>query len=534
MLKFCRRYIYKSPRLFLLYIVMVILKTMLSYAGIILSGKFIDILISGSSVRNLMYYCFAFAGIEIFCLALNATNGYIGSILQTKLAYNLNCDLYKKMVRLPLSYIDAQDMASLSQKINVDSNTCISFFLDTYIALYVMTLSMVISFVMILRIEYKTALILMGLAVLYGIIYKAFKNPIYVRTKEYKESYAEFFGKYYECLDATGFSKRHSVWDFFLERLDRTYHKLLKSFLSCQKVQISMGLSEGVISTVSNILIYVICGIAILNGKVTVGMFTIVLNLFGNLAGAVKFYLEYGKTYQETRVSFNRIKGLNDLKDETVGVIMPVSCDSIELKNVTFGYDKTVIEDFTYTFTRGNVYYILGHNGQGKTTLLNLILGNYIDSMKGKIFINGQDITSLNMNRVKSTLIGYSEQDPFLVSGSVKENLEIFKQDEDLTKHYADVFRLYNPYKENGLKPDTPINAQCNNLSGGEKQKISIIRQLVSDPEVMIFDEPTANLEPDMKRVFSETIEEIRKDKIVIIVSHDVGLIKDTDIVVSM
>ncbi|MBR6308161.1 MAG: ABC transporter ATP-binding protein [Lachnospiraceae bacterium] len=534
MLKFCRGYIYKRPKLFFSYIVTVILKTVMSYAGIILSGKFIDILISGSSVKSLLYYCLAFAGIEVFGLALNAINGYIGSILQTKLAYSLNCDLYRKMTRLPLSFINAQDMAYLSQRINVDSNTCISFFLDTYIALYVMTLSMVVSFAMILKIEYKTALILLGLAILYGVIYKAFKKPIYTRAKEYKESSAEFFGKYYECMDGTGFAKRHFIVGFFLSRLDKTYGKLLKSFLSYQKVQISMGLSEGVISTASSILIYVICGIAILNGKVTVGLFTIVLNLFGNLVGAVKFYLEYGKTYQETRVSYNRIENLINLKDETVGDIMPDGCDSIELKNVSFGYDKTIIDNFSYKFTKGNVYYIVGSNGRGKTTLLNLILGNYIDSMRGNVYINGWDIATLDMNSLKRTLIGYSEQDTFLVSGTVRENLEIFKSDDALVKRYADTFRLCNPAKENGLKLETPINIQCNNLSGGEKQKISIIRQFVLNPEVMIFDEPTASLEPDMKAVFSDTIEQLKKEKIVIIVTHDVGIIKDGDIVVNI
>ena len=81
---------------------------------------------------------------------------------------------------------------------------------------------------------------------------------------------------------------------------------------------------------------------------------------------------------------------------------------------------------------------------------------------------------------------------------------------------------------------DSIVNVQKNNLSGGEKQKISIIRQLILNSPIMIFDEPTANLEPAIKKVFADVVNELKSDKIIIIVTHDRDIINEDDAVIQI
>lgn len=534
MLEFCRKYVYKIPYLFCIYIATILLKTALSYVSIMLSGKLIDSFIDCLSLHMLERFCILIAVLGIVSIVLTIINGYIGSIMQTKLGYLCSKDLYQKITRLPYSYLKNQDMAYLSQRINADSNACLAFFMDTYVSLYVTAISMIVSFVMILRIEFRTAIVLIVLAMVYGFMYKVFRNPIYVSANRYKEASAHFFGKYYECMESVCFSKNHSVKNVFLEKMDKAFGGLFKDFIHYQKVQLSYVACDGFISTASSIFVYVICGIAILNGKVSIGLFTVVLNLFGNLAASVKFFLDYGKTYQETKVSYDRIEAINNLKEENCGNIVIDNCSYVKAENLSFGYNSKIIRNFSYDFHKGNVYYIVGQNGAGKTTLVNLILGNYQDSMDGNVLFNGNRICNVNMINARKNIIGYSEQDTFLVSGTVRENLELFCKNNDIMEKYVEELKLFSDKNGDGLSINSQINIQQNNLSGGEKQKISIIRQLIQNPDIMIFDEPTANLEPAIKRKFAEILQSIKKDKIIIVVTHDRDIISGEDIVVNL
>ncbi len=176
----------------------------------------------------------------------------------------------------------------------------------------------------------------------------------------------------------------------------------------------------------------------------------------------------------------------------------------------------------------------MGKNGVGKSTLLNLILGCYVDEMRGTIFIDGIDIRELDMIWLKRKVMGYSEQDTCLICGTINENLTLFGNSGNDLEKYLDAFSFCNGKVDKELLLDSQINVQQNNLSGGEKQKISIIRQLVLDPHVMIFDEPTANLESEGKKIFADILQRIKSNKIIIIVTHDPSLIGDEDVIIKM
>jgi ATP-binding cassette subfamily C protein len=316
--------------------------------------------------------------------------------------------------------------------------------------------------------------------------------------------------------------------------MDKAYDNLFIKFIRYQKTLLSLNGLDGVVSSTSNILVYMICGIAIIKGNVTIGLFTVVLNLFGNMSNSIKFFLDYGKTYQETRVSYDRINAILNMQKEKKGTIQIDNCNEIVLKNIKFGYKKNIIDGFSYNFKKGNIYYIVGKNGAGKTTLINLILGNHIDLMDGEIFFDDQKIENIDLEYAKKNLISYAEQETFLISGTIKENLELFKPSDSNSKEYIQKLNLYGEDNKSNIHENTVVNVQQNNISGGEMQKISIIRQLILNTKVMIFDEPTSNLEYTLKMKFAEIIREIKKDKIIIIITHDRDIVSDEDIIINV
>lgn len=131
------------------------------------------------------------------------------------------------------------------------------------------------------------------------------------------------------------------------------------------------------------------------------------------------------------------------------------------------------------------------------------------------------NVCNLDICSLRKKAIGFSEQETILLADTVKNNLELFnKNDKNLNEYIEQLDLLaYIRQLDNGIR--SIINTQQNNISGGEKQKISIIRQLLQNPDVMLFDEPTSALEINSKANLMKILREIKKNKIVIIVTHD-------------
>lgn len=362
-----------------------------------------------------------------------------------------------------------------------------------------------------------------------------FRKPIYNKILAHKENSSYFFSSFFECISNIEFIKRHSIMEIYEKRLDQSFSKVMSSLLDYQKVQIGLIGSDSVITTLATLMVYIVGGLSIISGKLTVGAFTITLNLFNSMLNSVKFFLNVGKAYQETLASYNRIEEILSIPYEKNGNILLDKIKTIELKNVSFKYgDKIIIQNFSYTFRRGNIYFLTGCNGVGKSTLLNLIAGQHINEYVGNILFNDINICELDIRSLRKRNLGFSEQETILLADTVQNNLELFKKDDDNLNNYIERLDLssYVRQLDNGIR--SAINTQQNNLSGGEKQKISIIRQLLLNPDVMIFDEPTSALESNSKINFMDILRAIKKDKIIIIVTHDKTLYNQEEVVIDM
>ena len=194
----------------------------------------------------------------------------------------------------------------------------------------------------------------------------------------------------------------------------------------------------------------------------------------------------------------------------------------LELKNVSFSYDKKnkIFENLNVKFYENKLVGIQGENGSGKSTLVDLIAG-FLKPSTGSISINRQDIH----NNIKDwrKLIGYVSQTPFLTSNTIKNNI-IFS-----TEKTIDEKRFENSIIQSGVKDflkKTPngIESQIGDLglklSGGQKQRITIARVLYKDPKIIILDEPTSAQDNKIEDYFLKIINELKKDKIIIIISH--------------
>ena len=518
-----------------IYIVAILINTLLAYVIIIASGRFLDLLVSGTKGSLIYRLSILIALMEISNILIKSVYSYIFTFIQTRTVYECSRDIYQKLIRQPIDYIKKQDMAYMSQRINVDANICITFFLDTYIRLYLSILALIVSLLITVEtIGVKLATIVSALMFMYILVYILFKDLIYKSAKDYRERTSIFFGGYFEALSNISFAKNHAKESLYLTRLEEVFKELFRSVLLYRGVVLSANACGEAISVVVTIIVYIICGISIIHGELTIGIFIIVLNLLGGIVDSTKFLLEYGRQYQDAKASYDRIEAIMQRDEIAEGGIYLKSIDNIKFDKVSFGYNKSLINDFSMYFEKGHVYYLVGENGAGKSTIINILIGNYINEIGGNIYYNDINIKKINMKSVREQLIGFSEQETVLVTGTIKDNLMLFATSDNQMVKYIELLKLYRGESNFGLTNDTVINVQQNNLSGGEKQKISIIRQLLQDPDVLIFDEPIANLELETKIIFAEIIQSIKKNKTIIIATHDMDIINSEDIVIKL
>ena len=236
-----------------------------------------------------------------------------------------------------------------------------------------------------------------------------------------------------------------------------------------------------------------------------------------------KFLLE--KIQKDFKNFRQKIKPINDVKK--------IKINNLKLENIHFRYNKKkeyLIKNFNFNFKKNNIYLIQGVSGRGKTTLINLIMG-FLKPDKGKIIINNKiDLNDKNIGKFQSNVM-LSPQFSYLFNDTLKRNITLnFSDDKNIdTKKFNEIctkFNFKNELREFFYNPSKKIGPKGQNLSGGQIQRISLARTLYNDRNLIIFDEPTNNLDNKNKKIIIELIKKIKTNKIIIILSHDVDIEK--------
>lgn len=207
--------------------------------------------------------------------------------------------------------------------------------------------------------------------------------------------------------------------------------------------------------------------------------------------------------------------------------------DRIELKHVTFSYtlaENKALDDVSFTFEKGRFYGVIGENGGGKTTLCNLLRGlipNFFKGdLSGQVLYDGTDMKDLDVDAL-SVDIGYVFQNPFTQISGVKktvfeevalglENLGV--PPEEIVKRVIDVLKLI---EIEHLALNNPTE-----LSGGQRQRVAFASIIVMDPDILVIDEPTSQLDPEGSRRIFDIIETLKKrNKTIVLVEHKINMI---------
>ncbi|WP_368244913.1 ABC transporter ATP-binding protein [Clostridium tertium] len=243
--------------------------------------------------------------------------------------------------------------------------------------------------------------------------------------------------------------------------------------------------------------------------------------------------------YPKAQVSANRIKEILDedpiIKSPENGVKDTEIKGLVEFDNVSFVYpngEEAVLKDISFTAKKGETIAFIGSTGSGKSTLINLI-PRFYDVTKGSIKIDGVDVRDYELKALRKK-IGFIPQKTLLFTGSIASNIKFGKKNADTgeVEYSAKVAQAYDFISRKPKKFDEVISEGGSNVSGGQKQRLSIARAIVRKPEIYIFDDSFSALDFKTDAILRKRLKSETKDSVVLIVAQRIGSIMDADKIV--
>lgn len=530
-----------DKRLFLILLVNVAVKAFQPFPNIILSGLIIDSITQGKAFPIFLRYIGLMFGINFLIAAVGIYLGKAKEYLFLKFTNKLDNDINKKCLEMDYEQFNDsyfQDTILLINQMVQGNNyfTNISNVFDTFSQIIVL-IGIVVIMTMLNRWLLLIALSVIILQSLLHIVRQRYNRQFQMDTisEQRKLGYMSQIPK---RIPAKKDIDIFNLGEYVVNRIE-AFQKNMLDF-SMQRIK-----KDGVIETFTYLLsiifqisAYVLIGIKAFKGEITAGEFTIGITSLINFMAASSFiatnmlnfynglfYINKYKMFLEFKGKFDDNSGIT-LNDLDLGDV------EIEFKNVSFRYPNStsyVLRNINLKMNSKEKLAIVGYNGAGKTSFT-LLLTRMYDPTEGEILLNGIDIRKINY-REYLKIFSTVNQDFFLFPFSILENIQpcsiVSEQEKDkvmeLCRRYGLEERINRMYK--GL--DTPITKELFaagvDLSGGERQKIAILRALYKDSAVLVLDEPTAALDPVAEYEIYRKFAEISEGKLTVYISHRIN-----------
>lgn len=291
-------------------------------------------------------------------------------------------------------------------------------------------------------------------------------------------------------------------------------------------------------SAIYSMAAILLLGVSVGNGKITIGSFIAAFTAISSLRNVASQL--YGAVFDVSN-HFSRLTGFFSLleleEDRTPESAEPIELSKgIAFQHVSFSYPGTstaVLEDVSFTLKPGMHYALVGENGCGKTTLVKLLIGLYKPT-SGRILVGGKDVSKM-CTAEKRRIFSAIFQDFYRYPISVRENVSLsspMPQSSNAINDTLDALRFDAPLrqKENGLDIGLGfLTQESTDLSGGEWQKLTVARSILSPAQIIVLDEPNAALDPMSEMAFYRAYEEMFASKTTLFISHRLGAVKSAD-----
>lgn len=491
----------------------------------ILYKQIIDVYLPNSDVNFTIIFLGAILLLNIGKLILNILKDYESALFSENAGKNIRSDLMNKVIFLPYKYFDNNNVSNFLSKYDKEVNTLMNDLGYMLIRLIgsLISISMTAYMIVYLSSKYLIAFVFVFVFFL--------KTSVYFGKKVSKKAEV-FFEKNNNSLSVISDNYRnipliklYNCYKFAAKRFNEKYNS---QFCSKLKLEIIDSVNINISGFWIFFLTFIAWGIGvndIMNGVLTIGGLIAIIDYLNMLMSPMNFIPQFIGSYKESLVAIERINSFLNQDDEKneleERVYSKGNVSKVTVNNVSFGYsnDRNVISNLNLEFNKGNIYGLVGKSGCGKSTLIKLLMGLY-EPNSGKIIIkkNGEMLSPIHARED----FGYLPQESIFFEDTIYNNLCFDSViDKDLIIKESKKIDIFQELNDMDEKLETKINYENTNLSGGQKKRLDLLRILIRDKDIIVCDEATSFLDNKRKGYFYKTLNEIKKEKIIIVITHN-------------
>lgn len=486
-----------------------------------------------NAINTLNVITIALVAVTVFEAALGYLRSYMFSHTSSRVDVELGARLFKHLVDLPIAYFEARRVGDSVARVRELEN--IREFLTGNAITLILDLVFSVIFIIVMFF-YSTTLawiVIGSIPCYFGLAYIV--TPILRRQLDEKFNRgAENQAYLVESVAGVGTIKAMALEPQWIKRWEQQLAEYVKATVAANRTGIVANSAVSFLGKMVTIAITWMGAHEVIAGKMTIGELIAFNMLAGHVAQPIMRLAQMWSDFQQVGISMARLGDILNTRSEIIKsqTTIPRLRGKIEFDSVTFRYkpgSTEAIRNVNILINEGETVAIVGRSGSGKSTLTKLIQKLYHPE-QGKITVDGFDLAMVDPASLRRQ-IGVVLQENILFNRSIRENIAVSdpaasmeKIIEAARKSGADEFVRALPQGY-----DTIIGENGTGLSGGQRQRIAIARALLSDPRILILDEATSALDYESERVVQDNMDQIRKNRTLVIVAHRLSAIRLAD-----
>jgi ATP-binding cassette subfamily B protein len=497
-----------------------------------------DVIIAGNYGSTLTMTILLFIGLSLVQGTFTFLSGWLTSKSAESVTRRLRNFLFDHLQRLPYAYHAESQTGDLIARSTSDVDAINRFFSEQAIGIGRILLLFTVNFLTILQLNTRLGLIsVVAVPIIIGISVFFFRK-VSKAYEKYQEQEATLSSRLQENLTGVrvvkAFARQgHESYKFDQENWEK--FRLGKKLLSIHSLFWPVS---DIICGIQMLTSFFVGAIMALNGEISVGTYL----AFSSMVTLIIWPIRgFGRLIVQTStgmVSYNRVAELlkQDREPLTEGDYQPEGDVEGEIifEHVYFAYEENnpILEDINFVCNPGDIIALIGSTGSGKTSLVNL-LPRFYDPTRGTITLDGVDITRYPRKYLRSQ-IGIVEQEPFLFSRSIRENItygvhrEVSDEEIIQAAKFAAVHDVIEEFP-NGY--DTLVGERGVTLSGGQKQRVAIARALLKNPHILILDDSTSSVDTETEAQIRAALEHLMQDRTTFIIAHRIQSVMDASLI---
>ena len=531
-------YLKPYKKQFVLILLCLIVSSVLNLLPSVLTGKIIDEGLIAKKMDSLVFYIVLSLLVTLGANLIGVAESYLNTWIAQHITFDMRNSMYRHLQKMSQSFFTSNNQGDIITRMTSDIDGVKRIITDTFTSILSNSITLIAALVLMFRSNRILAIVGILVVPLFVIPTRKAGKTRWSLTRESQECNDEVNGILNETLSVSGqllvklFGKEEHEYDRYKTVNDKMVRLNIKESMAGRWFMVVVR----TFSSIGPMLLYLVGGILIMryDSSITVGDITVMVALLGKMYMPVNQLLNIQVEWIRSMAMFTRIFEYYDMPVTIKDPEKPLKPDKedgrVEFKHVSFSYnpERQILNDISFELKAGDCIAVVGPSGSGKSTLVNLIPRLY-DVNAGSVTFDGIDVRDLSLDFLRKS-IGIVSQETYLFNGSIRDLL--YAKPDATEEEMIDACIKANIYdfiekQETGL--DTMVGNRGLKLSGGEKQRISIARVLLKNPDLFIFDEATSALDSISERKIQDAIDPIINSRTSILIAHRLSTILAAD-----